>query len=160
MDDPEVLTMVEIAQIFQDSIFHVLMNMLDEDRSIIASDISIILLSEKPYMLLTYEGILRITDLVFSKENIRDFILNLHFVFFSRLGNSKDYINTLINNLAFGISLNSGSEFNCMPDDISKRLVKETNANDILNGNKWLIIILMIHLFVDLLTIKKMILVR
>ena len=142
-------SMIVAAEVFQDSLNHVLGNLVGESKTSIKEFIVNYLLFHKPYMLVTPEGLPIAIDLVFGKEEYRDFIFNLHFVFFSRYGNGINEVNGLIENLARGLSFYNVSPDNYMPKEINTRLSTESNAFSLLAANKWLVSLVLISLFVN-----------
>lgn len=145
------IQMDEVRRVFIESFQQVISNYLDESRSNIKLFVSELILREKSYMLLSYEGLPRLKQMVFGVENNRDFIFNLHFTFFSRWGQSDNDVTGLIANVARGVALSSPtttSELNAMPDDFTKRLINVNSATTLLSSNKWILIILLIQLFV------------
>lgn len=154
MPNINTIDMVDVATTFQDSVSHVLSNLVLESRQNIKHYIATIVLLEKPYILVGKEGIQRAIELVFLKEEYRDFIFTLHYTFFSRWGNDVNMFNGLIGNLARGIALSNLSTNSIMPKDINYRLTTEELANDILLANTWLVIVILLQLFINVDTIS------
>ena len=142
--------MINAAQIFQESVEHILANTLGKSKDNLELFITKILLFEKPFLMLTHEGIVKTIDLVFSTSENRDFIFNLHFIFFSKLGNTNTDINGLIGNVARGVGLSSVHPLSAMPKEINDRVLDELDAIDLLTANKWLLIVLLIILFITI----------
>jgi hypothetical protein len=140
--------MQEVAQTFIDSYAHVLANYIGETKDNITKFTADIVLRHKSYMLVGYEGLPNITDIVFNNEEYRDFILTLHYTFFSRWGQNEATLRGLIGNLARGVGISNLLEMNALPKPINSRLLFETTAVEILTANKWLIIILLLQLFI------------
>jgi len=142
-------SMIVAAEVFQDSLNHVLGNLVGDSKLSIKEFIINILLFQKPYMLVTPEGLSVAIDLVFTKEEYRDFIFNLHYVFFSRYGNGINELTGLIENLSRGLSFNSNDSNNFMPKEITSRLASQDSVYSLLLNNKWLITLLLIPLFIN-----------
>jgi hypothetical protein len=142
--------MEEASEIFTGSLNHVLSNLVGESKASVKEFIMHVVLFRKPFMLVTPEGIADAVDLVFSKAEHRDFVLSLHYIFFSRLGNTAIDIGGLFGNLARGLGFNTNTHNAYMPRDISSRLASEEGTVSILNENKWLVIIIMLILCVSL----------
>ena len=155
MPNLTTIEMVDAAQIFQDSVKHVLSNLVPESRMDIQTYIGGIILLEKTYLLPTHEGIPRAIDLVFTKDNYRDFIFNLHITFFSRFGNTENEVSGLISNIARGIGLRNINPLNLIPNDINNRLINENTAIELLMANKWLVVLIMLQLFISVDSIIK-----
>jgi len=156
MTNIEPVDMVDVAIIFQESVKHVLSNLLPESKGVVTTFIAGIILQEKPYMLVTSAGIKRAIELVFINEEYRDFIFTLHFTFFSRWGKDEDAYGRLADNIANGAGLYSvGANSNLMPNDILSGLASVTNTKALLRSNSWLVILLLLQLFVTLDIIDK-----
>lgn len=107
-------------------------------------------LNEKPYMVVTPDGLRQITTVVFTNEVVRDFILTLSYQFFSRWCESHDAYLQLASNLAHGCSARYiYSDLDAMPDVIGDRLVDFETAYTLLQANKWLVIVLLLQNFVN-----------
>ena len=141
--------MVEVTEVFQESLQHCLAGLLSNTKLTISEFIASVILQEKPFMVLTPEGIPHVIDIVFTSSEIRDFVFNLHFTFFSRWGHSEDNVDGLINNLSRGLGLSNMARLSAMPNDISNRLITFEHATEVLKENKWIIIILLIQLCIS-----------
>ena len=109
--------------------------------------------SEKPYMLVTTEGVSRAVGIVFTDEVIRDYILTLHSVFLARWSHNADMYNALLLNLASGTGIGGAKKDTmcALPDIINDRLATVDDAYAVLKDNSWLVILLLIcmHLTVE-----------
>ena len=109
--------------------------------------------SEKPYMLVTTEGVSRAVGIVFTDEVIRDYILTLHSVFMTRWSHNADMYNALLLNLASGTGIGGAKKDTmcALPDSINDRLATADDVYAILKDNSWLVILLLIcmHLTVE-----------
>jgi len=141
--------MQDAAVVFQDSFTHCLSNLIGESKERMKFFIAEILLKEKTFLLPTIEGLPHLISLVFSSAENRDFIFDLHFVFFARFGNSDADVKGLLGNIARGVALSSVNPLNAIPKDINNRLIDESDANDLLLNNQWIAIVLMIKLFIS-----------
>lgn len=142
--------MVTVATIFQDSVKYVLEGYAPESRPKINEFIASIVMRERPYMLVTNTGIAHAATLVFSDDAYRDTILAIAFVFFSRWGGGNDGISALAQNLADGVSGDDMTGPNtAMPADVLRRLPIHNTTQAILANNKWLMILLMLILFIQ-----------
>lgn len=147
--------MMEVASVFIESFNHVVSNYVGESKNHAKLFTANIILKEKPYMIVSLEGLPHITEIVFGSDANRDFILTLSFTFFSRWGHSEREVYGLINNLARGVSNANALTLNAMPKDISSRLVSSENAAEILEANKWLIVIILMQLFITVEPVKE-----
>lgn len=157
MSNLTTVEMIEASETFVDSLTHVLGNYLPESKIAIQTFIAEILLKEKPYMLVSPEGIARIQQQVFASEVHRDFIFTLHFTFFSRWGHTDSSVAGLIGNIARGVAMSNVMDGNEMPAPIRSRLHTFASAERILLANQWLVIVLMLQLLVvaDLPVLKQ-----
>lgn len=145
--------MVVVTSVFQESYEHTLSQVLGDTRYPVLQFTAKIVLQNKAHMLVTEEGLLHAIALVFEHEAHRDFVFSLSFTFFSRLGEDEKHMHGLINNLARGVSTSSLvlpevslSDFNAMPTVLSARLATFFNAKQLLESNKWLVVLLLLQL--------------
>jgi len=140
--------MINVGDVFIKSYNFILSNFVPESKKEIQDFTAGLVLREKPYMLVTKEGLPRAVNLVFSNEYIRDFIYSLEFAFFSRWGQSSNHVNGLMEILARGVGLANPDKNNVTPNEINNRLTDETDAFEIIKHNRWLAMLLLIQLFV------------
>ncbi len=143
--------MVIVAETFQESLQHVLSNYLGETKTDIQLFVAEIVLKNKPYMLVTEEGLQHAVNLVFTNEQHRDFIFTLAFTFFARWGESDMHVTGLAENLARGTSqVHHNLEYNAVPDQLTMRLSTMEDTKLLLEANKWLMIVFLLQLFIGL----------
>lgn len=142
--------MIEAAAIFQDAVQFVLQRYGKEIQDKVKGFVSLIILQEKPYLMVTPEGLGRMIGLVFSDETYRDFVLTLHFTFASRWGMTMSLYRGLVANLAQGACPVMEGSLNAMPTDMASRLSTYTDAAQLLEANTWLTMLIMLQLFVGL----------
>ena len=142
------------SKIFVEATKFVLGNYPTEVRGKITEFLYGMLSVEKPYMLVTEEGIVHATDLVFSNEIVRDFIFTLHYVFIARWSPNQVKLNGLVNNLATGVSLSNPLCDDCtavaMPAEIKQRMANYADSFNIIGSNGWLLILLMLILHINI----------
>jgi hypothetical protein len=146
--------MEEAATVFTQSLNHVLSNYLTESSKSVKEFVTHIVLKEKPYMMITEEGLPHIVELVFMNEIVRDFVLTLSSVFFSRWGNNDEQVLGLAGNIARGVSVlrvgdNVDIANSVIPRQISERLMTEEMGSMLLYNNRWLICLLMLQIYVN-----------
>lgn len=144
--------MADVIRIFADSTEHLLGNYLPDARPELDAFIAAMVLQEKPYMLVTDEGVQRARIMVFSKETIRDFILSLAFNFFGRLAADENTLFGVARALADGTTFHgygADAKFNRMPQEISERLEPTSSTVELLKANKWLMVLLLIQLSIS-----------
>lgn len=144
--------MIEVGDVFISSFNHVLNNYSDEAKADLLVFAMQLVTMEKPYMLVTEEGIQHIVAQVFGKEHYRDFIMMLAFTFFARFGRDRAEIEGLASNLARGATLACRTEttrvgLNAVPQSIRDRLPNMETVRELLLANPWLTIVLLIQLF-------------
>lgn len=144
--------MREVATVFQGAYEHTITNFVgSEIKAAALQFVAGIVLSEKPYMLVTEEGFARAVLMVFSNEVARDFVLMLGFTFFSRWGGSQEQYVQLIENLSYGAGhVDGAGEYAGMPVPISQRLTSAQEAAALLQANRWLVVLLLMQLFLVL----------
>jgi hypothetical protein len=96
-------------------------------------------------------------ETVFADEVLRDFVLTLTFVFFSRWGASDEKYAQLVETFAFSVSAdvptsNTGTLNvpSAIPPAILADLSKSDNVRSRLLANKWLATLLLIQLVVQM----------
>lgn len=144
--------MVEVAAVFTESYHHVLSNLATEQRSRIIEFVARVVLSEKPYLLVTPEGLDHAIGLVFENKQVTDFVLTLLFTFGSRWGMSQDRYSALAANLAFGASPVTQQPNRAMPDALASRLASFADVYNLLVANQWLVILLLFQSLVSVAT--------
>ena len=139
------------SQVFQESLSHVISNSIGDTRQHIQHFIANVILKEKPYLLVTEEGIQHAINLTFSDERTRDFVFMLSFTFFSRWGGTHQDIDSLSENLAIGVThAYRGHPLNAVPTQIGDRLTSFEEAAQLISVNRWLIILLMLQLTITI----------
>jgi len=141
--------MVEVATVFQEAYQHVLGNNIGDVKKELIVFVAGVVLKERPYVLVSHEGLPRAIELVFATNTHREFIFNLAFTFFSRWGGDDSDIQALAVNLARGVSqVNVDKGNNAVPEQYSRRLPSLADIKDLIGVNKWLMIVLMLQLFI------------
>lgn len=114
--------------------------------------------SYNPYSLMTVSHVTDLIDLIFTKEDVRDFIWKLTFNFFSILGYDKGQYNKLCETLAFSLNVTDNYKkttdlgrvekgiFSLTPDTLKSKLEDYETIKEYLIDNKWLIVITIIIL--------------
>jgi len=143
--------MNNVAQVFVDAAYrYVIGNMTGDTLAKVQEFVIRIVLQEKPYLLVTPEGLTHITKYVFGQKAHLDFVLSMEYAFFARWGGDDQDVIRLAQNLARGVSYSGGmtKELNSIPHVIYDRLLDYDDALKILQANKWLMIVLMMQLFI------------
>jgi hypothetical protein len=151
---------VDVGGVFKDSLDHVMQNSKALDQKAqerIMMFVHSTAIADKPWMLCTQLGIKRAVEVVFEDVVLRDFILQLSFTFFSRWGASGEKYAHLIETLAFAVSVNGHDAPNgtllvpsAIPPAVADDMVTQQVALSALHANKWLVIMLLISLVVQL----------
>ncbi len=144
--------MIEVGHVYNDAFKTVISNMSSNRESILIF-VTEMALSEKPYLLVTPEGVERLAERVFGTSAIQDFVLTLSFVFFARWGGDTEDCAHLAENLAMGATQSwTGNEKTindmafAVPNQIASRLMKVGDAHQIIRNNPWLMIVLVLIL--------------
>lgn len=142
--------MVEAAEVFNEAYLHVVANTAGDTRSRIIEFVAHVVLAEKPYLLVTPEGLDHAIGLVFENKHVTDFVHTLLFTFGSRWGMSQEKYEALAANLAAGASpLAPASDYRSTPIALASRLATFTDAYRLLVANQWLVILLLLQAFVS-----------
>jgi hypothetical protein len=147
----------EVGEVYKGSLEYVLDNSksfsLEAQNKINRFLLSFVMI-EKPYTLTTPSGLKHAVETVFIDEIIRDFVLTLAFVFSSRWGANAQRFAELVESLAFAVSAsdvrNTGPSKSAIPQPILDDLPKEELVLPMLQGNKWLVVLLLAQLTVQI----------
>ena len=144
--------MREVSEVFKDSVDFVIGNQTKETAQELKLFMAGLVMREKPYLLLTQEGIERAMELVWAHANIADFVMATSYVFFARWGHDNDKVQGLFENLARGCALVDDRkelrEMNATPIVVRDRLSDIGVTRRLIESNKWLVIVLLVQLFV------------
>lgn len=143
--------MNEVSGVFQESLAYVLSNLPSKEaQASLKGFLAQLVMQEKPYLLVTQEGLSRVIDLVWTSPGYSDFIMSLSFVFFSRWGHGEEEVSGLCANLARGCAMINRSEkqLDAVPQLLGDRLSDIDAARRLIQANHWLVIVLLVQLFV------------
>lgn len=152
---------IEIGQVFKDSLDHVLRNtkaLEQKSQERVLHFVYHNALYDKPFTLVTPAGVKNLVEKVFSDVIVRDFVLQLSFVFYSRWGTDSEKYSHLADTLAFAVSadvvpmsLTGIPSVPCaIPPQVLADLPKNDGVRATLASNKWLSVILLIALVVQM----------
>lgn len=155
-----------VKQIFVESFEQSINTYGETERSVVAAFILNLCGRIRAYVIATKPGIELFSEQVFTTDTERDFILTLMFNFSTRLAlsNINTKFNDIINALAFSLSpfneeASNGrnkSSAECMiPSEILDRMESESDIRSNLQNNKWMVIVLLIKLYIDLEDFKQ-----
>ena len=145
----DLTEMAELAVVFQESLQHVLSNLVGQTKDNVTLFCGDVILREKPYLIVTEQGLAHMNTKVFASEDIRDFVLTLAFTFFARAAIGPSKYARLSASLATGASCVDGTEvLNAVPPEIHQRLATYRDTRDLIYSNKWLTVVLLLQLFV------------
>lgn len=142
--------MVEAAEVFREATRFVLSSTPPTERRALQEFLASLVIGEKPYLLVTQEGLGRAIQLVWSNPKVSDFVMSVSFVFFARWGHSDEAVEGLCRNLARGVAMvtTDFKDQSAVPQVMGERLSDMVAATQLIQANKWLVIILMFQLFV------------
>lgn len=148
--------MVEVAAALIEAYEHVMSNTYGDSRNRIVLFVADLVLRRKPYLVVSREGFLELSGLVFSNEDHRDFLFTLYYAFSSRWGMSQQRYSMLAANLAYSACPVSGSaEVNGAPSVIAQRLASATETQALIEANPWLAIVLLLQTFIRVSPLKS-----
>lgn len=142
-----VESMVEAAEVFTEAYYHVLENLDSTQQGSVQKFVAGLVLTEKPYLMVTPEGVQRAVATVFENESNRDFVFTLLYTFGSRWALSLDRFEGLCANLAVGLSPISQHAECLVPKAVADRLVSSSEIYRLLVANQWLVVLLLLQLF-------------
>lgn len=150
---------ISVGEVYKDSLKFV----LDNNSRMLTPDVNEHLLRfmytyvlvQKPFTITTPQGMQHAVETVFTDEVVRDFVLTLVYVFFSRWGGTQQRFSELVESLAFAVSAGGSGPFgngagsrNAIPKQLLEDLPKEEGVRSALGDNKWLVVLLLMQLIV------------
>jgi len=150
-----VETMQLTAEVFQETLRHQLQNYEGQTaHDKLIKFVAHIVLVEKPYLMTTSEGLPHLIDLVFRDPDIADFVLGLTFSFYARMAGDEGgkYHAFLCSVLADSVGYGAlrGRPICAIPGEIALRLADSQQTQQLLNDNRWIVVLLLMQLFVSL----------
>lgn len=149
---------ITVGEVFKDSLQFVLSNsriLSAEAQERLTRFVYAYVLVQRPFTITTPQGSQHAVETVFTDEIVRDFVLSLVYVFFSRWGGTNQRFSDLVETLAFAVSAGSSGPLgngvgsrNMIPKQLLEDLPKEEAVRQVLGDNKWLVVLLLIQLVV------------
>lgn len=149
---------IDIKAIFIEALNQTISNYAEKTKLEITQFILHICGELRPYMLVTETGAETLADEIFTNDLRRDFIFNLLFNFCPRLSfsNTEKEFSKLISGFSFTLALGDtvavanqrNNNANKLPEEIITRLPNRSSIVDILEANKWLMMILLISMYI------------
>lgn len=154
-----VAQMVEVAEVIQGAYQHVMANLVGETKTHVSAFVAGFVLKEKPYLLVTPEGLEHVMQVVFGNAQVTDFVFTLLYTFGSRWGMSSERFQSLCANLATaavpGIQLPGSQAVAAVPNALASRLASSSEeAYHLLVANPWLVVLMLLQLFIDVVAQK------
>lgn len=145
-----VAEMQEVAEVFQGALEHVMGNLVGDHQTHMRQFMSAFILKEKPYLLVTREGVERVMSLVFESPQVTDFVFTLLHTFGSRWGMSGERYSALCANLALSIVPHTTLPDCLVPNALASRLAPSSeDTYRLLVANQWLVVLLLLQLFIS-----------
>lgn len=151
MNKISTVDMGTVASVFGEAYEHVIANLVGDSKILAMRFAAEIILREKPFMLVSPEGVAHIQNLVFGHPTNQDFILTLTTTFFARLAENTEFIEGMIASVARGCALANKSDYAATPTEINNRLAEFDDTFALLQANYWLVVVLMLQLFIRVL---------
>lgn len=145
-----VAEMQEVAEVFQGALEHVMGNLVGDHQAHMRQFVSAFIMREKPYLLVTPEGVEHAMNLVFESPQVTDLIFTLLHTFGSRWGMSSERYSALCANLALSIVPHADTPDCFVPNALASRLATSSeDAYRLLVANQWLVVLLLLQLFIS-----------
>lgn len=138
--------MIDVGESFERALQHVLNNTLGTSHTRAATYLTNHVLRNKPWMLLTKEGIEEATESVMGDAELQDFVLEVTYTFSAYWGGSVDKYAKLADVLAVSVGIQTESS---LPNEVKQRTVTPEQAIQKLTANRWLMTLIMFNLFVE-----------
>lgn len=153
-------TPINIKAIFIEALDQTISNYSEKTKLELSQFILHICGELRPYMLVTESGAETLADEIFTNDLRRDFLFNLLFNFCPRLSfsDTEKEFSKLIGGFSFTLALadkvnainhrDNNTVSNKIPEEIIVRLPMHTAIVEILESNKWLVMVLLISMYV------------
>lgn len=145
-----------VGAIFQESVNFCLDNATTDEEKNIHEFFLHLIMEVQPESMLTKQSVSDLQLKVFKNEHVRNFMMRLSYVFYSRWASSDEQITGLAQNLSRGftqtpyIQGNQDAMSNSgVPDDIMKRMATRSEALARLSANPWLVLVCLVPLFMS-----------
>jgi hypothetical protein len=138
--------MIDVGESFERALSHVLNNTLGTTYTKINGFIAEQVLRVKPWILLTDDGLTKVSDDIFGDGELQDFMLELTYTFGSYWGASADKYIQLADVLGTSVGIQVEG---VLANEIKTRTVTPERATQRLQANRWLMVLILMHLFVE-----------
>lgn len=149
---------LKIKELFTEALMQTVSNYAETSSGHITAFILHVCGELRPYMIVTPGGAETLAEEIFTNELKRDFIFNLLFNFCPRLSFTdvgKEFsklISTLAFTLAIGDAVTASTDnesTSLLPEELSTRIPDHETITNLLNSNKWLVMVLLISLYIN-----------
>lgn len=149
---------LKIKELFTEALMQTVSNYAETSSGHITAFILHVCGELRPYMIVTPGGAETLAEEIFTNELKRDFIFNLLFNFCPRLSFTdvgKEFsklISTLAFTLAIGDVVTASTDnesTSLLPEELSTRIPDHETITNLLNSNKWLVMVLLISLYIN-----------
>lgn len=124
------------------------------------------ILTDKPYLWATLEGVQSTIKMVYADELLRDFTHMLQFHFFLRWGEASAKFTGLVDVLSWSVGAfaleteRNGSgrkeDHGAIPEEIRTRLASREDVRELLQDNPWMVCLLLLRSFITLVDPAKL----
>lgn len=149
---------LKIKELFTEALMQTVSNYAETSSGHITAFILHVCGELRPYMIVTPGGAETLAEEIFTNELKRDFIFNLLFNFCPRLSFTdvgKEF-SKLISTLAFTLAIGDvvtesadNQSTSLLPEELSTRIPDHETITNLLNSNKWLVMVLLISLYIN-----------
>lgn len=154
-------SMEEATDIFTSSFNHLLSNLDESANGTVLEFLTLVVGHFNPHVMLSTDNLGSLQLAVFEEPIVRDFVLSLKFLFFSRWvqGRGMAVIEALIDDLALGVSYDCGLDkhvnavdqsANIIPPQLKDALTQYEDSLNVLRANPWIICLLLTQLCINL----------
>ncbi len=142
-----------VGTLFQEAVDFLFQSSNDKTKKNVLQFMIKRILGDIPTVQMSPNGVKELRNEVYNNIEVRDFLLNLSFVFFSRWAASDAQVLALAANLARGLSqgtfVGENIAVSAVPDEVLNRLAKREDVFNLLASNQWLICVIMMPLFMS-----------
>lgn len=143
----QILQSNSVTEVFNESFNNVLSRTVGDALDEVLNFHNMVFYSTKQWLLLTPENLAMLSEVIFSSENIRDYVFDVYTTATFKLGNNQEVLIDLIRTIASAsISpVNSSTmTVDYVPQQLKKHTLSASEIQAVLNRNSWVIVLIMI----------------
>lgn len=132
---------------------------IPETRNKVMAFVANLILTEKPYIWIVTENIVRLVNTIYADDLYRDYVHMLQFNFFARWGAASGKFISLVHELSWACAAgaNPNDSFVAIPTEIRNRMPSQDEAVAVLTDNPWLVCLTLLRSYIVLVDPDKLV---